>query len=171
MHYLTSNRATNNWFAHALALTSFSVHRSSQNLCQSTFLLIMQLMHNAMRKLQVWNQLLVICLYTPPRPTWGHSVPFFNQAPRPPPFNQTTQQGCQSTGLELWLQNILYFVKVAQKNSGDPLENFQNRPIKTNPPPPPKWLIYISINRASASLFVGEENARQPAKVFIYNLW
>ena len=31
-------------------------------------------MHDALRKLQVWNQLLVICLNTPPRPTWGHSM-------------------------------------------------------------------------------------------------
>ena len=72
----------------------------------------MQLLHNAMRKLQVWNQLLVICLNTPPRPTWGHSMHFYDQAPR---FNQITQQGCQSTGLELRIPKIyLYFVEVAQ---------------------------------------------------------
>ena len=46
----------------------------------------MQLMHNAMRELQVWNQLLVICLNTPPRPTWGHSMHFYNQALRSPPL-------------------------------------------------------------------------------------
>ena len=49
------------------------------------FTSVMQLMHNAMRKLQVWNQLLVICLNTPPRPTWGHSMHYFDQATRPPP--------------------------------------------------------------------------------------
>jgi len=67
-----------------------------------------------MRKLQlqVWNQLLVICLNTPPWPTWGHSMRFYDQTP---PFNQITQQGCQSTGLELMIPNIIkHFVKVAQ---------------------------------------------------------
>ena len=66
----------------------------------------MQLMHNAMHTLQVWNQLLLICLNTPPRPTWGHSMHFYDQAPRTPPFNQITQQGCQSTKLELRILKI-----------------------------------------------------------------
>ena len=91
-----------NWFVHALALTT--------NPAKTFFTSIMQLMHNAM---QVWNQLLVICLNTPPQPTWGHSMHFYDQAPRPPPFNQITQRGCQSTGLELRNLKILYFVKVA----------------------------------------------------------
>jgi hypothetical protein len=83
------------------------VHNSSQSLCQSTFLLLfIQLMHNAMRKLQVWNRLLVTCLNTPPRPTWGHSMHFYDQAP----FNQITQQGCQSTGLELRIPNMYYYL-------------------------------------------------------------
>ena len=41
----------------------------------------MQSMLNAMRKLQVWNRLVVICLNTPPRPAWGHSMHFYDQAP------------------------------------------------------------------------------------------
>jgi len=59
------------------------------------------LMYDAIRELQVWNQLLVICLNTPPRPTWGHAIHFWDQAPSPPPFYQVTQQGCQLNGLEL----------------------------------------------------------------------
>ena len=55
-------------------------------------------MHNAMRKVQVWNLLLVICLNTPPRPTWGHSMRFYDQAPS---FNHITQ----STGLSSGFQN------------------------------------------------------------------
>ena len=64
------------------------------------FTSFMQLMHNTIRKLQVWNQLLAISLNTPPRPTWGHSMHFYDQAPRPP-LSQITQQGCQSNGFEL----------------------------------------------------------------------
>ena len=113
-------------------------------------------MHNAMRKLQVWNQVLVICLNTPPQPTWGHSMHFYDQAPRPP-LNQITQQVCQSTGLELRIPNIyLYFVKVAQLNSEDPPHNsptppgpLQNRliyiPIDSSRRQNSKYVIYISI--------------------------
>jgi len=76
-----------NWFAHAFAPTTCLVHKSSHNLLPKHFFTsIMQLLHNAMRKLQVWNKLLVICLSTPPRPTWGHSMQFYDQAPRTPPF-------------------------------------------------------------------------------------
>ena len=79
------------------------------------FTSVMQLMHNAMCRLQVWNQLLVTCLNTPPWPTWGHSMQSYDRAPRPPPFNQITQQGCQSTGLELRIPIFFrYFVKLAQ---------------------------------------------------------
>ena len=61
------------------------------------FTSFMQLMYNAIRELQVWNQVLVICLNTPPQPTWGHSMHSCDQA-LSPPFNQTTQQGCHMTG-------------------------------------------------------------------------
>ena len=54
----------------------------------------MQFMHNAMRKLQVWNQLLVICLNTPPQPTWGHSMQFYDQAPsQTPPLIKSLNKG------------------------------------------------------------------------------
>ena len=65
------------------------------------FTSFLQLMHNAIRELQVWNELLVICLNTPPRLTWGHSMHFYDQAPNPPPNYQITQQGFQSNRLEL----------------------------------------------------------------------
>jgi len=42
----------------------------------------MQHMHSAIRELQVWDQLLAFCLNTPPRPTWGHSMHCYDQAPQ-----------------------------------------------------------------------------------------
>ena len=98
-----------NWFAHALALTTCLVHKSSQNLCR-LFTSIMQLMHNAMRKLQVWNQLLVICLNTLPRPTWGHSMHFYDQAPRPPPLIKSPNNDANRLGLSSGFQNYIYIV-------------------------------------------------------------
>jgi hypothetical protein len=62
----------------------FSAQIQPKPLPKHNFTSIMQLLHNAMRNLQVWNQLLVICLNTPPRPTWGRSMHFYDQAPRPP---------------------------------------------------------------------------------------
>ena len=47
----------------------FSAQFQPKPLPKHFFTSVMQLMHNAMCKLQVWNQLLVICLNTPPRPT------------------------------------------------------------------------------------------------------
>ena len=77
---------------------------------------IMQLMHNAMRKLQVWNLLLVICLNTPPRPTRGHSMQFYDQAPRPPPYIKSPNKAAKRLGLSWGFQKYIYiyFVKVAQ---------------------------------------------------------
>jgi len=62
------------------------------------FTLLMQLLHNAMRELQVWNQLLVICLNTPPRPTWGHSMHFVTRHPDPPSI-KAPNKGANRTGL------------------------------------------------------------------------
>ena len=59
----------------------FSAQIQPKTLPKPFFTWIMQLMHNAMRKLQFWNQLLVICLNTPPQPTWGHFMHFYDQAP------------------------------------------------------------------------------------------
>ena len=88
----------------------------------------MQLMHNAMRKVQVWNELLEICLNTPPRPTWGHSMHFYDQAPRPP-FNQITQQGCQSTGLELRNSKMyLYLDESGPVKSWSPSQELPDSP-------------------------------------------
>jgi len=78
----------------------------------------MQLMHNAMRKLQVWNQLLVICLNTPPWPTWGQSMHSYDQAPRPPLLIKSPNKGDN----RLKFQCINYLLEVAQYNSGDPQE-------------------------------------------------
>jgi len=78
-----------------------------------------------MRKLQVSNQLQVICLNTPPRPTWGHSMHVCDQAP----FNQITQQGCQLTGLELKIQKIIF------RESG-PVKSWRP-PQKFSDPPDP----------------------------------
>ena len=78
------------------------------------FTSIMQLMHNALRKMQVWNQLLVICLNTPAAYLWTFRA-FLWPGTQTPPFNQITQKGCQSTGLELRIPKIYsYLVEVAQ---------------------------------------------------------
>jgi len=61
----------------------FSAQIQPKSLPKHFFPIIMQLMLNAMRKLQIWNQLLLICLNTPPRPTWGHSVHFMTRHPDP----------------------------------------------------------------------------------------
>jgi hypothetical protein len=42
------------------------------------FTSFMQLLSNAIRELQVQNQLLVFCLNAPLRPTWGHSMHFYD---------------------------------------------------------------------------------------------
>ena len=68
-------------------------------------------MHNAMRKLQVWNQLLVICLNTPPAAYLGIPCISMSRHPDPPPPpNQITQQRCQSTGLELRIPKIYLLI-------------------------------------------------------------
>ena len=48
---------------------------------------------------------------------------FYDQAPRPPPFNQTTQQECQSTGLELEIPKVLLIIR-------------ESGPVKFWTPPP-----------------------------------
>ena len=68
--------------------------------------------------------MLVICLNTPPRPTWGNSMHFCDQAPRPPPFNQITQHGWQSTGLELRIPKIYLLY------AGNGPETFWRPPLK-----------------------------------------
>jgi len=78
-------------------------------------------MHDAMRKLQVWNQLLVTCLNTPPRPTWGHSMHLYDQAPRPSPLIKSPNKGANRLGLSAGFQKFIYhLVKVARYNSGAP---------------------------------------------------
>ena len=94
-----------NWFTHGCALTTCLVHKSSQHFCQSTFLLQscnLCITHCVNCKFQI--KLLVICLNTPPWPTWGHSMHLCCQAPSP--LIQTTQQRYQSTGLELRVPKI-----------------------------------------------------------------
>jgi len=67
----------------------------------------MQLVHNAMRKLQVWNQLLVIRLNTPPRPAGGHSTRFYDQAPRPHPLIKSPNKGTNRLGLSWGFQKYM----------------------------------------------------------------
>jgi len=102
-------------------------------------------MHNAMRKLQVWNQLLVICLNSPPRPTWGHSMHFYDQAARTPLIFKSPNKGANRLGLSWGIQNILIF-----RESG-PVKYWRPPPPIPRPPPPPlltpqNWLIYIPTN-------------------------
>jgi hypothetical protein len=91
------------WFAHALAARTdhghlFSAQIQPKPLPKHFFTSIMQLMHNAMRKLQVWNQLLLICLNTPPQPIWGHSMHFYDEAPRPAPLIMSPNKGANRLG-------------------------------------------------------------------------
>ena len=69
----------------------------------------MQLMHNAMRKLQVWKQLLVI------RGLLG-DIPCISMTRHPdPPLKSNHPTRCQTTGFELRIPKIYsYFVEVAQ---------------------------------------------------------
>jgi len=48
--------------------------------------------------LQVLNHLLIICLNTPPQPTWGHSMHFYDQTPRPPPLIKSPNKGANRLG-------------------------------------------------------------------------
>jgi hypothetical protein len=66
----------------------YSAHPARTCLCQSIFFTSsMQRMHNAIRELQVWNQLMVNCLNTPPRPNWGHPLhTFLWPGTQTPPF-------------------------------------------------------------------------------------
>ena len=84
----------------------FSAQIQPKPLPKHIFTSVMQLMHNAMRKLQVWNQLLVICLNAPPRPTWGHFMHFYDQAPRPPPLMKSHSKGASQKSSSWGTQNI-----------------------------------------------------------------
>jgi hypothetical protein len=66
----------------------------------------MQLMHNAMRELQVWNQLLVLPEHNPA--AYLGTFHAFLWHPDPPLY-QITQQGCRLTGLEPRIKYIFYF--------------------------------------------------------------
>ena len=122
----------------------FSAQIQPKTLPKHFFTSFMQLMHNGMRKLRVWSQLLVICLNTLPRPPWGHSMHFYDHAPRPP-FNQITQQVCQSTGLGLG--NPKKYIYICWMCPSEILEHPPKIPWPSPPPGPPQnWLFYALIN-------------------------
>jgi len=93
-------------------------------------------MNNAIRELQVWNQLLVICLNNPSRPTWGQPMHFYDQTPS---FNQITQQKCQSNGLE-WRNSKMCLIFAG---SGPP--TFR-APPNDHPPTDPSELTHLYTN-------------------------
>ena len=39
------------------------------------------------------------CLNTPPQPTWGHNMHFYDQTPRPPPLIKSPNKGANRLGL------------------------------------------------------------------------
>jgi len=128
-----------NWYAHALALITCLVHKSSQKyLPRHFFSSFMQLMHNAIRELQVWNQLLVISLNIFPRPTWWHSMHFCDQAPRPPPLLKLPNNGANWTGLSWGTQNIF---NISWKWPSRIMEHSFKIPR-----PPPQYVVYISFD-------------------------
>jgi hypothetical protein len=106
MQYL---RATGQKLVCACSCTDhlFSAQIQPKPLPRHFFTSIMQLIHNAMRKLQVWNQFLVICLNTLPRPTWGHSMQSYDQAPRPPPLIESPNKGANQLRLSWGFQKYI----------------------------------------------------------------
>jgi len=104
-------------------------------------------MQNATRELQVWNQLLVICLNTPPRPAWGHSMHFCDQAPRPPFLIKSLNKNANRLGLSWRFHKYVYYLlEVAQKNSGAPPKISEPPQMTTHQPTPLNRLIYIPID-------------------------
>ena len=89
-------------------------------------------MDNAMRKLQVWNQLLVICLNTPPRPTWGHAMHFCDKACRPPPFIKSPNKGANRSGLSWGVQT---YINILWKWPSKILEHHRKIPRSSLDPP------------------------------------
>ena len=69
-------------------------------------------MFHAIRDLQIWNQLLIICLNTPPRPTWGQSMHSGAHPVIKSPSKGANQ--IKRARADEPKNIILYFVKVAQ---------------------------------------------------------
>ena len=61
----------------------FSAQIQPKPLAKHFLTSVMQPMHDAIRELQVWNELLEICLNTPPRPIWG--IPCISMTRHPDP--------------------------------------------------------------------------------------
>jgi hypothetical protein len=75
--------------------------------------------------------LLVICLDTPPRPTWGHFVHVCDQAPRPHILINSPNKGADRLGLSWGFK--INFTWEWQKNYGAPPQ------IISEPPKKNKW--------------------------------
>jgi len=86
---------------------------SAKTFAKALFTSFMQLLCNVIRELQVRGQLLVFCLNTPWRPTWGHSMHFCDQAPRP--LIKSPNMGANQLGSSWEFQKYInHFAKAAQ---------------------------------------------------------
>jgi len=104
-------------------------------------------MHNAICELRVWNQLLVICLNTPPPPTWGRSMHFCGQAPRPPPLTKSPNKGANRLGLVEDSKNIFIICWKWPRKFLEPLPPISEPPqMTTYQLTPQNRLIYIPID-------------------------
>jgi len=125
-----------NWFAHALALTTCLVHKSSRNLCQSTFLL------------QSCNLCIMQCVNCnlesiagnlpehTPAAYLGTFHAFLWPGTQPPPLNQITQQGCVSRlGLSWGFQKYIYILWKWPSKALETPPKFPDPPW--TPPPDP----------------------------------
>ena len=101
-------------------------------------------MHNVIHELQTWNQLLVICLNSSLRPTWGHSMHPCDQAPRHPPKSN------HSTRVPIYwawakdFKTIKLFAGSGQEISGDPPQIVWVPP-NDHPPTDPSELTHLYI--------------------------
>jgi hypothetical protein len=87
----------------------FSAQIQPKPLPKHIFTSIMQLLHYAIREMQTWNQLLVICLDTPPVAYLGAFHAFLWPGTQPsPPSIKSPHKGANRISLTWGIQNILF---------------------------------------------------------------
>ena len=145
------------------------VHKPSQTLCQSTFLLQLCICTCC----NTWIASLESFAGSLPEHTPAAYVGAFHAylwpSTQTPHCNQFTQQGCQLTGLELRIPKIeLKFRGSGPEIFWRPPQNFQNRPKKPNDPrvPAQNRLIFVSMDSSRRQdteyiIYIGIDTCRQ----------